>query len=104
MNENMIKITLYLNEDDHWDHRPSYIAILHMLKKKGISGGTVLHAVAGFTNRENAEITTLVDIDSKLPLVVEFIDTADKIEAILPELKGIVGKRLITREIVEVIV
>lgn len=103
MNQEMTKITVYINEGDQWQHRPLHLEILRMLHNKGIAGGTVLHAVAGFTNKGGVETTTLVDVGSRLPLVIEFIDTAEKIQDILPELKKMTGKRLIVREIVEVI-
>lgn len=103
MNREMTKITVYINESDKWQHRPLYLEVLRMLHDKGISGGTVLHAVAGFTHKGAVETTTLVDVGSKLPLVIEFIDTAEKIENILSELKTMVGSRLIVREQVEII-
>ena len=99
----MTKITVYINEADQWQHRSLYLEILRMLHGNGIAGGTVLHAVAGFTNSGDIETTTLVDVGSKLPLVIEFIDTFENIETVLPELKKMVGHRLITREQVEVL-
>lgn len=103
MNQEMFRITVYINESDKWQHRPLHIEILSMLHENGLSGSTVLHAVAGFTNKGTVETTGLVDVGSKLPLVIEFIDTAEKIETILPELKKMAAHRLIIRERVEVI-
>ncbi len=103
MNQEMIRITVYINESDKWQHRPLHIEILRMLHDHGLAGSTVLHAVAGFTNKGAVETTGLVDVGSKLPLVIEFIDTAEKIETILPELKKMAPHRLMIRERVEVI-
>ena len=73
-----------------------------MLHARGIAGGTVLHAVAGFTGKGRVETTSLVDAGGKLPLVIEFIDTAEKVESVMPELKRMCDNRLIVRGRVEV--
>lgn len=73
-----------------------------MLHARGLAGGTVLHAIAGFTGGGGVETTSLVDAGGKLPLVIEFIDTAENVERVMPELRKMVGRRLIVRERVEV--
>jgi len=100
---NYLKITLYISEADKWKHRPLHIELLNFLHNRGIAGGTVFHAVAGFTNKGNVQTTSLVDVGSKLPLVVQFIDTEEHVEAVLPELKEMVGQRLIISEPVKII-
>ncbi|KTD44296.1 DUF190 domain-containing protein [Legionella parisiensis] len=100
---NHVKVSVYINESDKWQHRPLHIELLGMLDKNEIAGGTVLRAVAGFTFKSPVVSASLVDIGSKLPLVVQFIDTAEKIDSILPKVKEMVGKRLIIRESVEVV-
>ncbi|MES2218000.1 MAG: DUF190 domain-containing protein [Pseudomonadota bacterium] len=103
MNQETIKITAYINESDKWEHKPLYLEILRMLHHNGVSGGTVLHAIAGFTNKGTVETTTMVDVGSQLPLVIEFIDTVEKVESVLAELKKMTGSRLLVREKVEII-
>jgi len=73
-----------------------------MLHAQGLAGGTVVHAVAGFTGAGGVETTSLVDVGCKLPLVIEFIDTAEKVERVMPLLKEMAGTRLIVREQVEI--
>lgn len=103
MNHEMFRITVYISESDKWQHKPLHTEILQMLHDNDLAGSTVLHAVAGFTNKGAVETTGLVDVGSKLPLVIEFIDTAEKIESILPQLKKMAPHRLMIRERVEVI-
>ena len=98
-----VKITIYINESDKWQHCPLHLELLSMLDDNEIAGGTVLRAVAGFTYLHPVETTSLVDVGSKLPLVVQFIDTVEKIESVLPKVLSMVGSRLITREPVHVI-
>ena len=102
MTREMIRISVYINEADEWRRRPLHLEVLRMLFERGLAGGTVLHAVAGFTRGGGVETTSLVDAGGRLPLVIEFIDTAEKVAGVMPELRKMVGKRLIVRERVEV--
>ena len=103
MNTEMLKVTVYINEADQWRHRPLHLEVLRMLHEQGLAGATVLHAVAGFTNQGRVETTSLVDAGGKLPLVIEFIDSADKVDRVMPFLKEMVGRRLIVRQRVEIV-
>ena len=96
-----VKVSVYLNEADQWQHRPLHLEILQMLHEEGVAGGTVLRAVAGFTAHGNVQSTSLVDVGNKMPLVVEFIDTSDVVERVMPLLKKMAGQRLIVRQRVE---
>jgi hypothetical protein len=98
----MVKVSVYLNEADEWQRLPLYLEILNMLHKQGLAGGTVLRAVAGFTGHGGVQTTSLVDAGGKLPLVVEFIDTAEAVERVMPLLRKMAGQRLITRQRIEV--
>jgi hypothetical protein len=100
---NHVKVSIYINEADKWQHRPLHIELLTMLDMNGLAGGTVLRGVAGFTLGGTIASASLVDIGSKLPLVVQFIDTIEKVEAILPKVKEMSGRRLVIREPVDVV-
>lgn len=98
-----VQVSVYLHEDDKWQHRPLHLELLAMLDEREIAGGTVLRAVAGFTYHQPVETSSLVDVGSKLPLVVQFIDTAVKIDSVLPTVLTMVGSRLVIREVVQVL-
>lgn len=102
MAHEVVKVSVYLNEADEWHHRPLHLEILGMLHARGVAGGTVLRAVAGFTGRGPVQTTSLVDAGGKLPLVVEFIDTAEAVDRVMPALKEMAKHRLIVRQQVEV--
>lgn len=101
MAADLVRVSVYINEGDEWRHRPLHLEVLRMLHERGIAGGTVLRAVAGFTGKAGVETTSLVDAGGKLPLVIEFLDTGEKIESVLRELRKMVGRRLIVRERVQ---
>lgn len=97
----LYRISLYINEADEWHGRPLHLEILRMLHDRGIAGGTVLRAVAGFTAKGAVETTSLVDVGGKLPLVIEFIDAGDKVEQVIGELCSMAPHRLIVKERVQ---
>ena len=101
MASELVKVSVYINEADEWHGRPLHLEILRMLHDDGIAGGTVLHAVAGFTGHSHVQTTTLVDAGGKLPLVVDFIDTPGAVERVMPKLREMAGARLIIRQTVE---
>ena len=98
-----VRVSVYINEADEWKRRPLHLEVLRALHRQGIAGGTVLHAVAGFTSRGQVETTSLVDAGGKLPLVIQFIDTAEKVAAVLPLVRELAGNRLVVTETVEVV-
>jgi hypothetical protein len=102
MSRDAVKVSIYINEGDEWNHRPLHLEVLRMLHDHGIAGGTVLHAVAGFTRGGAVQTTSLVDAGGKLPLVIEFIDSAENVNSVMPQLNRMAGKRLVTRQQVEI--
>lgn len=98
-----VRVSVYINEADEWKGRPLHLEILRLLHARGLAGGTVLRAVAGFTLKGGIETTSLVDAGGKLPLVVEFIDSAERVDSVMAELQRMAGERLIVRQEVGVV-
>lgn len=103
MGSEAIKVSVYINEADKWNHRPLHLEVLQMLHDQGIAGGTVLRAIAGFTSHGRVETTSLVDAGGKLPLVIEFIDNQENVERVMPLLRKMAAQRLIIRQWVEIL-
>jgi PII-like signaling protein len=93
-----VQITIYLNEADEWQRRPLHLEILDYVRQENVAGGTVFHAVAGFTGRSRVQTTSLVDAGGKLPLVIVFVDTDEHVNRVLPKLREMAAHRLIVRE------
>jgi uncharacterized protein len=100
MSRELVKVSVYINESDEWRRRPLYMEILRTLKDQGLSGGTVVRGVAGFTAKDGIHTSSLVDAGGNLPLVVEFIDSAANVARAMPHLKEMVGERLIVHHAV----
>ena len=98
-----VRVSVYISEADEWKRRPLHLEVLRALHKQGIAGGTVLRAVAGFTSRGQVETTSLVDAGGKLPLVIQFIDTPEKVAGVLALVREMAGHRLVVTETVEVV-
>lgn len=97
------RIRIYIGESDQWHHRPLYLAILDTLRAEGAAGATVTRGIAGFGAHSRIHTASLVDVSIDLPLLVEWIDTPERVARILPGIQAMVGEGMITSEEVEVL-
>lgn len=74
-----------------------------MLRKHGLAGATVLRGVEGFGAHSRIHTHRILQLSDDLPMVIECVDTAEKIDSILPILDEMVDDGLVTLERVEVI-
>ncbi len=89
------KVAAYVAEDQQYHGNAAYAAILDFLFFHGVSGATVTRGIAGFGADHHLHTTRLVDLAVRLPVKVEFIETAAKAEELLPKLHEMVGTGLI---------
>ena len=89
------KVGVYVTEDQQFHGMPAYAAILDFLFFHGVSGATVTRGIAGFGADHQLHTTRLVDLAVRLPVKVEFIEAAAKVEELLPKLQEMVGTGLI---------
>jgi PII-like signaling protein len=89
------KVTVYLNEDTQHHMAPLYESILTFLVHKGVSGATVTRALAGFGAHQVIHTPKIEVLAEHLPVRVEFIETAAKVDEILPTLYDMVTDGLI---------
>jgi PII-like signaling protein len=88
-------VIVYLGEDVHQHGEPLYLAVLNYLFSCGVSGATVTKGVAGFGTHHRMHTARILDISENLPVKIEFIEEAGKLDAILPKLTEIVSGHLI---------
>ena len=93
----------YVGEADHWHGKPLALSLLQMLHDEGAAGATVLRGVAGFGAHGRIHVGTLVDIASPLPLIVEWIDTPERVDRLLPRFCEMVAQGLVTVETVQLV-
>lgn len=89
------KVSIYLAEDKKYHGASTYSAILDFLFYRGVSGATVTRGIAGFGADHHLHTTRLVDLTQSLPIKVEFIETPEKIDELMPRLQEMTGSGLI---------
>jgi PII-like signaling protein len=89
------KVAIYVAEDQQYHGSAAYAAILDFLFFRGVSGATVTRGIAGFGADHHLHTTRLVDLATRLPVKVEFIETPEKVQELLPKLQAMVGSGLI---------
>lgn len=99
---------IFIGESDKCqlgDHsgKPLYEALLHTFRERGFAGTTVIRAVAGFGASAVVHTEKLLRLSVDMPLIVEVVETEQKIQEILPELDRMIGGGLITLERARVI-
>jgi PII-like signaling protein len=95
---------IHIGERDKYHGKPLYEAIVLRLRERGFAGATVFRGIMGFGASAGIHTEKVLRLSLDLPLVVECVDTEEKIEAILPELDAMIGGGLITLERAKVIV
>jgi PII-like signaling protein len=95
-------LRIFIGESDTYDGRPLYQAIVEMLRREGLAGATVLRGIEGFGKSSRLHAAHILRLSEDLPLVIEVVDSNERIEGILPALDEMVGDGLITLERVDV--
>ncbi|HEY1380935.1 MAG TPA: DUF190 domain-containing protein [Gemmataceae bacterium] len=103
LSENGQLLRVFIGESDTWEGEPLYRAIVLKAKELSLAGATVLHGAMGYGANSRVHTTKLLELSTDLPVVVEIVDTADKVGALLPFLDEAVGEGMITIEAVKVL-
>ncbi|MEY2480137.1 MAG: uncharacterized protein QOI04_1064 [Verrucomicrobiota bacterium] len=101
--EDAVLLRIFIGESDRWQHQPLYEAIVMKARKAHLAGATVLRAQMGFGAASRIHTTKILRLSMDLPIVIEIVDTAEKINSFLPVLDGMIGGGLVTLEKIKVI-
>jgi PII-like signaling protein len=88
-------LKIYVGESDKWHGKPLSTALVERLREEGIAGATVLRAVEGFGANSLVHTAHILRLSEDLPLVVEVVDRAERIERVLPIVDEMVGDGLV---------
>ena len=94
---------IYIGESDRIKHKPLYQALVDLFRTNGFAGATVLRGVAGFGAHSVYHTDKLLRLSSDLPVIVEVIESRDRIDEIMPEIYTMMNGGLVTLEKVEVL-
>ena len=95
-------LRIFLGESDRLDSRPLYEAIVLAARHHGLAGATVLRGPMGFGASSHLHTAKILRLSADLPMVIEIVDTDEKIQAFLPLLEQLMGSGLVTLEKVKV--
>ena len=98
-----VLMRVHIGERDKFHGKPLYVAIVELLRARHYAGATVYRGIMGFGASSTVHTDRIEVLSLDLPIIVECIETAERIDAILPELDGMIGGGLITLERANVI-
>ena len=96
-------LRIFVGESDRWQHKPLYEAIVLAAREAHLAGATVLRGPMGFGKSSHLHTSKILRLSEDLPLVIEIVDSEEKINAFLPVLDKMIGGGLVTLEKVQVI-
>lgn len=98
-----VLLRIFIGEDDKFEGRPLYEAIVMKARETHLAGATVLRGPMGFGASSRLHTTKILRLSEDLPLVIEIADSEDKVNGFLPTLDGMMSSGLITLEKVQVL-
>lgn len=103
VNENGVLLRVFVGDSDRFEGKPLYEAVVQKVRELGLAGATVLRGVEGFGANSVVHRATMLEYSTDLPIVVEIVDTEEKVKLLLPHLEAMVGEGMITMEYVVVL-
>src|SRR3989344_8603444 len=96
-------LRIFIGERDVWQSQPLYEALIHLAKKEGMAGATAIKGFMGFGCKSHMHTAKLLRLSEDLPIIIEIVDSEEKIRGFLPRLDTMVREGLITLESVNVV-
>jgi PII-like signaling protein len=103
INENGVLLRVFIGASDKFEGKPLSEAIVQKVRELGLTGATVLRGTEGFGAHSVVHRASLLEMSTDLPVVVEIVDTEEKIKLILPHLEKMVQEGMVTMEYVVII-
>src|SRR5580693_7151935 len=101
--EDAILLRIFIGESDRWEHGPLYEAIVLKARELHLGGATVLRGPMGYGKTSHLHTAKILNLSTDLPLVIEIVDSEEKINTLLPELDKMISGGLVTLEKVKVL-
>ena len=89
-------VTIFVNSTDQWHGRPLYSAIVQLCQQKGLAGASVTRCVEGYGAGHRLHTTRLLELTENLPVRIEIVDLAERVEPLLADLSTMIREGLVT--------
>jgi uncharacterized protein len=96
-------LRIFIGESDQWEGRPLYQAIVRRLREEGLAGATVIRGIEGFGAHSHLHTARILRLSEDLPLLIEVVDSEDRIQQALPIIEEMIPEGLVTLENVEIL-
>jgi len=96
-------LRIFLGEDDRHGNQPLYEAIVLKAREHHLGGATVLRGPLGFGHSSRLHTAKILRLSEDLPMVIEIVDSEEKVRSFLPLLEGMMSSGLVTLEKVQVL-
>src|SRR6266581_5204746 len=93
-----VLMRIFIGESDRCGHRPLYEALIELFRSAGLAGATVLRGVAGFGAHSVYHTDKLLRLSMDLPIVVEVVDSQERIDGVMPKIDEMMSGGMITLE------
>jgi uncharacterized protein len=103
VNENGVLLRVFIGESDRFENKPLYEAIVGKVRELGLAGATVLRGTEGFGAHSVVHRSSLLEMSTDLPIVIEIVDAEAQIKRLLPSLEEMVREGMITMEYVVIL-
>ena len=101
--QDAVLLRIFIGESDRYEHRPLYEAIVLRARELQLAGATVLRGPMGFGKSSHLHTAKILRLSMDLPMVIEIVDSEEKVNAFLPVLDKMMGGGLVTLERAKVI-
>ena len=96
-------LRIFVGESDRYGHHPLYESIVLKAREQGLAGATVLRGLMGFGKHSVLHTAKILRLSEDLPMIIEIVDSREKVEGFLPLLNEMISDGLVTLERVKVI-
>jgi uncharacterized protein len=103
LSEEGLLLRIFIGEDDWYEHRPLFEAVVFKARELHLAGATVLRGPLGFGRSSHMHNANILRLSTDLPMVIEIVDTQEKIASFLPCLEDMMEGGLVTLERVQVL-
>lgn len=93
-----VLLRIFIGEQDKWHHTPLYEAIVSKARELHLGGATVLRGVMGFGKSSRMHTAKILRLSYDLPVVIEIVDSQEKIDQFLPQVDSMMESGLVTLE------